>query len=345
MNDKSNKSDNNGTYDLLAQMGYFNNPGMNNIDDDDQKELSSKEEIIEDAEASSLKENKKSEETTPLNTQDIDTEDIPLSKDNIEKEIIEEESNTLFEATSSNEENISVVEDDTEVFYDLPEDFFNSGSSNDDDHVYGDDDVVVMRNVGGEDEISPEQKIPGNAISGENIPKNNTSSILKNTKKRSYSEEDESEKKSFSSDIKTDSSNSANTFLNQKRYADEEDESVKIEIDEVEEEEHEEEEKVDISQLEGRKAPSSKAVPGGKKRRQSERKAELDKKVYNIEQDLSDIDGEDMDYDGYYEDVLPIDFGQNKKKIDVKRLFTLIGAVIVFVVFMYFMIKIVFSGW
>lgn len=76
----------------------------------------------------------------------------------------------------------------------------------------------------------------------------------------------------------------------------------------------------DRSHLEGRKQQTQKV----EKRRQSVRKYN-EKKFYEIEQDQSEIDENDIDYDGYYENVLPIDHDQERKtKINWKNILIVI---------------------
>ena len=76
----------------------------------------------------------------------------------------------------------------------------------------------------------------------------------------------------------------------------------------------------DRSHLEGRRQQTQKV----EKRRQSVRKYN-EKKFYKIEQDQSEIDENDIDYDGYYENVLPIDHDQERKtKINWKNILIVI---------------------
>lgn len=90
----------------------------------------------------------------------------------------------------------------------------------------------------------------------------------------------------------------------------------------------------DRSDLEGRKQQTQKI----EKRRKSQRTYD-ESKHYKIEQDKSDInEDEDPEYDGYYENVLPIDHDQERKKtFDVKLLliiFLLIGICVGLIYFM-----------
>ena len=76
----------------------------------------------------------------------------------------------------------------------------------------------------------------------------------------------------------------------------------------------------DRSHLEGRRQQTQKV----EKRRQSVRKYN-EKKFYEIEQDQSEIDENDVNYDGYYENVLPIDHDQERKtKINWKNILIVI---------------------
>jgi hypothetical protein len=91
----------------------------------------------------------------------------------------------------------------------------------------------------------------------------------------------------------------------------------------------------DRSDLEGRKQQTQKV----EKRRKSQRTYD-ESKHYKIEQDKSNIDeNEDPEYDGYYENVLPIDHDQErKKKFDVKTLLIILAMLAVCIGLIYFML-------
>lgn len=65
-----------------------------------------------------------------------------------------------------------------------------------------------------------------------------------------------------------------------------------------------------------------------KQRRKSSRSDDINKKIYHIEHDLSEMDPEELEYDGYYENVLPIDYDSlEKKKINPKIVLAVLGGV------------------
>lgn len=242
-----------------------------------------------------------------------------------------------FEGNSSNVENFSVASDESSEDFVLPEGFFDY-NNNEKDHVFGEDifeeQTITQKEVS--NKIYGEEKEPDFNKETDDKVKN----ILKNTKKKSYSEKDESEISEFNTNKNVSVNENKNNFIEESKYADEKIDSEKNigKVENLEEDEEEKEEIVDYSQLEGRKAP-----PGGSKRRESKRRAEINKKVYNISQDLSDLDAADLDYDGYYENVLPVDFGKNKKKIDVKKFFVITSSVIGILILFVIMIKVVFK--
>lgn len=68
-----------------------------------------------------------------------------------------------------------------------------------------------------------------------------------------------------------------------------------------------------------------------KQRRKSARSSDIDKKVYNIEHDQSEMDPEELEYDGYYENVLPIDYDSlEKQKINPKIVLAVLGGIAIF---------------
>lgn len=89
------------------------------------------------------------------------------------------------------------------------------------------------------------------------------------------------------------------------------------------------------SKMEGRKKPNAKNQP--QKRRQSLRNID-ERKIYEIEQDKSQLEeDDDPNYDGYYENVLPIDHDViRKKKIDPKTILILLGTIGALVAVFYF---------
>lgn len=137
-------------------------------------------------------------------------------------------------------------------------------------------------------------------------------------KKKEISVDDEEE--SFNTTLK-DNSNSVHMLEKETLYADEVQENIdrkKAVVDDdddtpVRPERH--------RKVEGRKNIDK---ADKRKRRRSAREVDINKKIYNIEQDMSQIDPEEEEYDGYYENVLPLDAGQiQKTKIDPK--YILIG--------------------
>lgn len=343
--DIKNNSDKESAFDLLSQMGYFNS-------DTTEEKPSGKNTIeIEKDNVTVTNNNDVVEIEKTITTEHSDKNNLSDSQSNMSKDIADEASSSNpFEATSSNDENLSLASDDSEEVYDVPEDFFEKEEFI--DHSYTEDSVEATEIIspagpnlyrlfeeGADDNaIASEIKAPNNAIGG--YKNNTTNNILKNTKKRNLSEEDESDNKTFDSNKILNESGKGNVFLNsEKKYADEEDDDSKL-GDIIEEEDTDSDEnEIDYSQLEGRKA-----APVVGKRRKSQRTAEINKKVYNIEQDLSAMDEDDMDYDGYYEDVLPMDFGQNKKKFNVKRFFMILGAIALMAALFYWMVKKTFNG-
>lgn len=341
----------NKTFDLLSQFGYIGGKNSsikivkdenNNIDENkdnssDNDNSQDKNNIPQD---NIQKDNKSERESLNIDKNNKNTSFETSFIDN-KKENNTNKQNTdsasPFEGNSSNVENFSVASDESSEDFVLPEGFFDY-NNNEEDHVFGED-------------ISEEQAINQKEISNkiygeEKKPDFNketddkVKAILKNTKKKSYSEKDESEISEFNTNKNISVNESKNNFMEESKYADEKIDSEKNigRVEDLEEDEEEKKEVVDYSQLEGRKAP-----PGGSKRRESKRRAEINKKVYNISQDLSDLDAADLDYDGYYENVLPVDFGKNKKKIDVKKFFVITGSVIAILVLFVIMIKVVFK--
>lgn len=341
----------NKTFDLLSQFGYIGGKNSsikivkdenNNIDENkdnssDNDNSQDKNNIPQD---NIQKDNKSERENLNIDKNNKNTSFETSFIDN-KKENNTNKQNTdsasPFEGNSSNVENFSVASDESSEDFVLPEGFFDY-NNNEEDHVFGED-------------ISEEQAINQKEISNkiygeEKKPDFNketddkVKAILKNTKKKSYSEKDESEISEFNTNKNISVNESKNNFMEESKYADEKIDSEKNigRVEDLEEDEEEKKEVVDYSQLEGRKAP-----PGGSKRRESKRRAEINKKVYNISQDLSDLDAADLDYDGYYENVLPVDFGKNKKKIDVKKFFVITGSVIAILVLFVIMIKVVFK--
>lgn len=132
-------------------------------------------------------------------------------------------------------------------------------------------------------------------------------------KKRSISVEEAED--DFNTDINTVSGGGIN-FDSEKIHADEILEREKRKNAVIEEDDG------DRSSLEGRTVNKQKQT----KRRQSQRNYN-DKKIYEIEHDRSEIDeNEDPDYDGYYENVLPVDYDRDvKKNIDWKTIGIVFG--------------------
>lgn len=342
--DIKNNSDKESAFDLLSQMGYFNS-------DTTEEKPSDKNTIeVEKNNITIMNSNDVAETKETSTIERSDKNNLSDSQPNASSSVINEApSSNPFEATSSNDENLSLASDDSKEVYDVPEDFFEKEEFI--DHSYTEDNIETTEVISPEgpnlyrlfeegtddNAIASEVKAPNNAIGGY---KNTTNNILKNTKKRNLSEEDESDNKTFDSNKALNESGKGNIFLNSdKKYADEEDDNTKLDNIVDEEDSASEENEIDYSQLEGRKV-----APVVGKRRKSQRTAEINKKVYNIEQDLSAMDEDDMDYDGYYEDVLPMDFGQNKKKFDVKRFLMILGAVALMATLFYFMVKKTFNG-
>lgn len=141
-------------------------------------------------------------------------------------------------------------------------------------------------------------------------------------KRRSISVEEAED--DFNTDISTASGGGIN-FDSEKMHADEILEREKRKNAVIEDDDG------DRSSLEGRTANKQKQT----KRRQSQRNYN-DKKIYEIEHDRSEIDeNEDPDYDGYYENVLPVDYDRDvKKNIDWKTIgivFGFIGFIALFI--------------
>lgn len=68
-------------------------------------------------------------------------------------------------------------------------------------------------------------------------------------------------------------------------------------------------------------------------RRRSSRNDDINKKIYNIELDTSQLDPEEANYDGYYENVLPVDYGnQKKRKFDKKTALLILAGVAIVIV-------------
>lgn len=349
--DIKKSSDKESAFDLLSQMGYFNNSATEEkpCDEDAAKKQTDTSNTQVDNNDADIKEPSVDNSYSDKKDSSHESEKILDSFVNEHKDVIDEsESNNPFEATASNEENLSLASDDSEETYDVPDNFFEKEEFI--DHSYTEDQVETTEVISPEgpnlyrlfeegqaDAISSEVKAPNNAIGGD---KKSTNNILKNTKKRNLSEDDESDNKTFDSKKVLNESGKSNVFLNsEKKYADEKEYDIEIANDIEEESEDDNKNEIDYSQLEGRKV-----APVVGKRRKSQRTAEINKKVYNIEQDMSEIDEDDMDYDGYYETVLPYDFGQNKKKFDFKRLLIVLGAVIAMALLFYYMVKKTFNG-
>lgn len=350
--DIKKSSDKESAFDLLSQMGYFNNSVTEEkpcYEDAAKKQTDTSNAQVDNNDAD-IKEPSVDNSYSDKKDSSHEGEKILDSFVNEPKDIVNEpEISNPFEATASNEENLSLASDDSKETYDVPDNFFEKEEFI--DHSYTEDRIETTEVISPEgpnlyrlfeegqtdNAISSEVKVPNNAIGGDKKPTNN---ILKNTKKRNLSEDDESDNKTFDSTRVLNESGKGNVFLNsEKKYADEKEDDIEIANDIEEEIEDDNKNEIDYSQLEGRKV-----APVVGKRRKSQRTAEINKKVYNIEQDMSEIDEDDMDYDGYYETVLPYDFGQNKKKFDFKRLLIVLGAVIAMALLFYYMVKKTFNA-
>lgn len=149
-------------------------------------------------------------------------------------------------------------------------------------------------------------------------------------RRRSVSVEEDEE--TFSTSLDTSGKNSmleAATMLADEKADYEKRKKVKIEDEDIDAKLD------DRSDLEGRKQQTQKV----EKRRKSQRTYD-ESKHYKIEQDKSDMDeNEDPEYDGYYENVLPIDHDQERKKtFDVKVLLVILLLIVGCVGLIYFLL-------
>lgn len=237
-----------------------------------------------------------------------------------------------FTPTETKQENIMPTESTSEEKYELPENF----SISEQDDASSDDGLTLeeMLKIQEEEEKIKREQEKKNRQAAIAASKAKRLSNARKQARRELSEEDEEE--DFSSEL-SDLSGGFSKMSSGTLYADEvADEKRRNSSSENDDDDD------DVAQEETharrRTGEGRKSTPAAK-RRGSARNADINKKVYNIEQDISQLDPEERNYDGYYENVLPIDIDdQQKNKIDFKRILILVGgiafvALIIFITF------------
>lgn len=219
-------------------------------------------------------------------------------------------------------ENIIPTKSTAEEKYELPEDFSISNDT-EEKEVSLEEMMAEMDRIAEEERIHKEQEAKKNK-DGKNKPeaiasKKKESKFFPFRKKTTTSDDVDDE--NFNTEL-VDRTGGSSMMSKGTLYADEisdnQKKNIKIEDDDIDEEAPRERRR----NSEGRKQVSTNT----QKRRRSSRSSDINKKIYNIEQDLSALDPEEKEYDGYYENVLPVDHDQiQKKKLDPKYILIALG--------------------
>ena len=204
-----------------------------------------------------------------------------------------------FQPTEKKEEinvNAMPTQNTSEAKYELPDDFKVT-----DEEETSLDDLIEMIDPEEEKRLREEQeKKEAEAIAAKRktvVPK-----------RKNFSESDDEEEQ-FDTVL---SDKSTSNFEFSEGYADEIQDTKRRKEAKVEDDD-------DYIRPERRRHVEGRKNIQSKKRKKSSRNDDINKKIYNIEQDLSQLDPEEREYDGYYENVLPIDNGQiQKTKINPK---------------------------
>lgn len=133
---------------------------------------------------------------------------------------------------------------------------------------------------------------------------------------------DDDEEESFNTTLK-ESSNATHMLEQETLYADEVQANIDRKKAVVDDDDDTSQRPERRRRVEGRKNMDK---ADKRKRRRSVRDSDINKKIYNIEQDMSQVDPDEEEYDGYYENVLPLDAGQVQKfKLDPKYILIALG--------------------
>ena len=212
-------------------------------------------------------------------------------------------------------ENAMPVASDSKAQYDLPEDFNISTDADSEPDTLSQEEIEKEKQL--KKEFEERKKSSPNEVESISAKKQRNSKFTR--KKRTVSEESEEEE--FKTELT--SRNGASSMMSENTlYADE------VKAQELHEESKDMDEDDDAPRRkrtsEGRKQVNNNA----QKRKRSSRDSDINKKIYKIEHDKSQLDPEEQEYDGYYENVLPLDHDTlQKAKIDPKIILIGLGVV------------------
>ena len=213
-------------------------------------------------------------------------------------------------------ENAMPVTSDSKVQYDLPEDFNISTDNDSEQDSLNQEELEKEKQL--KKEFEERKKTSPNEVESISAKKTKNSKFTR--KKRTVSEESEEEE--FKTELT--SRNGASSMMSENTlYADE------VKAQELHEESKDMDEDDDAPRRkrtsEGRKQVNNNA----QKRKRRSRDSDINKKIYKIEHDKSQLDPEEQEYDGYYENVLPLDHDTlQKTKIDPKIILIGLGVVV-----------------
>lgn len=214
--------------------------------------------------------------------------------------------------TKKSENSMPVMSDST-VKYDLPEDFNISLDNDTETEALNQEEIEKEKQLKKEFE----RKRTSGEVDSISAKRQRNNKPIK--KKRNVSEfsDDEDFKTELTSRTGETSMMSENTL-----YADE----IKSQelYDELKDIESEDDAPRRKRSSEGRKQVNNNS----QKRKRSSRDNDINKKIYKIEHDRSQLDPDEQEYDGYYENVLPLDHDTlQKAKIDPKIILIILGTV------------------